>query len=726
MRGNGYGAGARWLPPLTALAWGALILNLVLAETAGTGTWALMLLGASWLALTGWAAAAWLWHSAGAIGRGRTRALGAVAAAGAVAVIFGWRGPPAEHLLGVHDEAYNLATAMALLRTGRPSVAAPDPAPPGAWIAGRPTQAQRVDRPGAVDRSRRAYGFLFFDGEDRLRSVFPLGFPVLAAGIGAVFGEPAIFWSNSLFLLGLAAVGGLLTARLAGRLSGLGAGLLLLLCPLHLWISRTAFAEPMLAFVFLCALALLAEAEGSGAKASSARVAVLAATVLPLIKFEGWLAAAAIPGIALARTAGRRERLILAGIGGGGCLLALALLIRGGGGYMLDTLVSLAEVFSGSGRLFTALVSFATAALGAAGWLRLRQRQDEPAKHARQTGERAGKRPAARGIRRICLVTVALGALAFFLWVRPHLSAGDTFYYWPLDREIRSWREHTLERLTWYTSTPGLLLGFFGLACLVTRKGIGAAGAAVATVFLTAFFFLAWDIRNHPAQPYAMRRLVGFATPCLCIGLAVWPLWLPRLRAPRKRVALAGGLLVFSLVFLLLARPLLVENERRSIHRELLRLDRKLAGTGTSPVYLPVSGGHAHRLAIPLQLGMGQPLVPVENRDRLAEALREAVEAGESGSAAGMPRLLAEDAGAMNRRIGEFKLLPESDFRFRETFLRQSPESKPREVVTRRFAIHLLRVGPPQAAEAPTADGPDDRPTAAPGGRSRRRAPDAR
>ena len=203
-----------------------------------------------------------------------------------------------------------------------------------------PAQAQRAKDETDIGATRRAYGFLFFEGDSstRVRSVFPTGFPGLAAGFGGLFGESAVFWTNTLLLLGLAPAGGLIALRLTNRTGSIGTAVLLLLLPTPPLESRTGFAELMLAYLFLFGLWTLSEWDR---KANPVPLALLFGT-LPLVKLEGWLGTFAV-GIVI--IAGLRPDTP------GRCchswphtlsfwLWVAALLHRGGGGYTLDTLNS--------------------------------------------------------------------------------------------------------------------------------------------------------------------------------------------------------------------------------------------------------------------------------------------------------------------------------------------------------------------------------------------------
>lgn len=665
-----------------------LFLNLGLAETIGTQPWLLGLMGLCWLGCLSWTVAAWLQCSSKLIREDRPcwRILPVIVTV--VVLLFAWRGSPTEHLLGVQDEAYNLATAMALLRTGVPSVAPPAPIPRDAWLSERPTQAQRAKNADSIGQHRAAYGFLFYDQHGRLRSVFPTGFPLLMAGFGVLFGESAIFWTNTLFLIGAATAGGRLAANYGGSLAGWGAGMLILCCPLHLWISRTAFAEPMLSFIFLSALLLLANRGSRLTKTFGIGAVVLLATALPLVKFEGWLATGAILAGLFVSARNQEERVRVGIIGGTGALLLLALLTRSGSSYMIDTLATLTKVFADSVWLIVLTSVFALLLAGVF-WT---QGKSFPRRNALCPKAENFDRETEWTRPRVLAVIAALSALVFFLWIRPALFNDDTFYYWPLERDILSWREHTLARLSWYLSTPGLILGFFGICALALRRNAGVVGAVLGAVFFIAFFFLAWDIRNNPVQPYAMRRFVGYATPLLCIGLAIWPLHLPHLQRSWTKILQLTTVFASAAIFICLSQPILVNHERTGILSELKRLDRTLKSLETAPIYIEASD-HTHRLIIPLQLGMGHYIVPLDPEEDWSEAMLKITDTSKKQSIHS-PLLITGDSAIAKYENEGFRFRLNSRYNFTETFLRQSSEARPKGAITRAFNINLIHIKP--------------------------------
>jgi hypothetical protein len=116
---------------------------------------------------------------------------------------------------------------------------------------------------------------------------------------------------------------------------------------------------------------------------------------------------------------------------------------------------------------------------------------------------------------------LALAAYAY--WIRPNPAGAraDTFFFWPINGFLRSYREETFFRLGWYWQHLGLALAVCGLALLAVRLR-RPWQKAFFWVGLTALFILCYDLRNNPLQPYAMRRLIPAALPCLILGAAAF------------------------------------------------------------------------------------------------------------------------------------------------------------------------------------------------------------
>ena len=665
-----------------SLSIGLWLLNLGLAETGGVPSLLLGVQGGLWIL---WIALLYAhWTQRIFFTRHTSPLKGCLILCGVLAVpgvILTGRGTPTEHLLGVQDESYNLSTALALVRGGHPFVSVevspgggPDPA---AWIHQRPAQAQRAKDETDIGATRRAYGFLFFEGDSstRVRSVFPTGFPGLAAGFGGLFGESAVFWTNTLLLLGLAPAGGLIALRLTNRTGSIGTAVLLLLCPLHLWISRTGFAELMLAYLFLFGLWTLSEWDR---KANPVPLALLFGP-LPLVKLEGWLGTFAV-GIVIIAGLRRHPRALLPFVASYAFILVpvAALLHRGGGGYTLDTLTSVLSTIP-----WHWLIPVALAALLPLG-LRIKAKGFPWPPPTTPTNPRRSLLPEIRA----GFIILTVIAFVYFLWLRPALSAEDSFYYWPLEREILSWRESTIPRLTWYFSLPGLLAGFAGVVSLPWTRARGAVVATILIVFTVSFFFLAWDIRNNPVQPYAMRRFIGFGTPLICLGLPALPRRLP-LRFSRWTHAIQWLLLAgASGTFLFLAGPLLPARERQGIHARLTEIEETLPANAL--VYVPTEGP-SHRLILPLQLGFQVGVVPVRSpaADRLPTV---DFHPGDEAVVSQNPR----PKFILNDRTENFFGVTEPlrSFSFEERFLWNRATSRPGEVIVRKFAVHLLPMAP--------------------------------
>jgi len=449
----------------------------------------------------------------------------------AVGVFLLWRGPPSEPLYGITDEAYNYGTAKRLSKDGQPAISVSMPSDSTfakRLINERPTQAQRAASPESVGERRPANGPLFFDayhGESTLRSVFPTGFPLVAASMTKLGGERILFYANTLLLFASACSFFLLARQLASSPLALLGSLLFLFFPLHFWLSATGFAELLLVFLALeCLRALIQKRYG---------IAIVIAAVSPLVKVDAWwlvvLLLAFLPFFVKRLRDLTRLGLTFAFLVG----VLIVTLSLSGSGYMLDTIASLLrEPFVWTASILgIGLMGLAYYTYRSRGWSR----------HQTQ-------------IVQVAILAFVGTSFVFFLFVRPSMGGEDSFYYWPLQREILSYREFSLPRLAWYFSLPGLIFALGALLYLpisrVTDCKVLWFLFLLATIPLLLF---AWDIRNNPIQPYAMRRFVPFVTPILLLALllsahGLMERWrkIPRISPPLGLIALLLYFVTFN------------------------------------------------------------------------------------------------------------------------------------------------------------------------------------
>lgn len=585
------------------------ILNIFLAEWAKAPRTLLAIQGVLWI---GWIAGLTirLLTSVCAFRNRKLQMLAIVAASGALVMLIIHRGKPTENLPGIQDEGYNLATAMALIHRGKPTadvshLIEDNTTPDDAWMSMRPTQAQRASSPETIGKTYPSIGFLFFDGQgkDEVRSLFPLAFPMVVAGFGALGGFPLMYWTNTAIWVALASISGLIVCKSRNRRAGVLAFGLVLAQPLHLWLSRSAFAELLIALLFMYSVYLWIGSEERGNVGFAIGFATFICGFLPAVKVEGLLPAGACMGICLGQTILFRKSWIPVLACGTGILTACAALISGGGDYTIDTLRSLPI----PSLLWIGLSAIPVIII-------LIYRRKTPAL-------RLTTNPGWRWESHIWISLCWVCGCAFvcLLWVRPHVAGSDTFFYWPFNSQIESLRSLTLLRLTWYFSTLGLLLGYAGLWALSLMNRRKPGIILLMSVSLFALFFLAWDIRNNPVQPYAMRRLVSYSTSALCIGISV-ALDLITAQLPRLRRSLFASSGVISvLIFLSLSRGLVEKDDCQGINAFVSDVSSGIPKG--SHLYIPQEG-IANELTIPLLLGYGHRVFPLPGKLYSGESLQ--------------------------------------------------------------------------------------------------------
>jgi hypothetical protein len=147
--------------------------------------------------------------------------------------------------------------------------------------------------------------------------------------------------------------------------------------------------------------------------------------------------------------------------------------------------------------------------------------------------------------RKVGLVVTA-GVLALFALglVRPRFGP-DSFAY--LGRQIRSYDEINLQRLSWFFSWPGLLLMVAGVGVVALRRW-SAPGWLVTVPTVGLLVLYAWHTRNSPYFMWVGRRFVSTVLPgmVLLIAVALAAIWAVRLRDRiRVGIPVAVALLAF-------------------------------------------------------------------------------------------------------------------------------------------------------------------------------------
>ncbi len=400
---------------------------------------------------------------------------------------------------------------------------------------------------------------------------FPAGQAVFLAGAHTTFGVLAL--ANWIALLGVGGLLGHFASRMGGRPIGYTMFLVWLLNPLAVWQANTHYAELLVAVSWLAAMA--------GARDSRLKPGMrgwcvaLWCGVAACTKVEGlFLALGTMLGVLLMP---KQSRKVAQAIGVAGVALSGAVMLAYGkiaGQNLIDTLLSF--VGAPSNVFWFCLLLAAMACMLRRWW---------------------------RCVPRWLDWSLAFGCALLFVWlwwIRPIVEQEHSFFYWPSQGEILSWRAFTLQRLGWYLQPWGLGLLLLGVCLFIARGTWRTHWATVVLVGGGLGFFLlyCYDIRNNPLQPYAMRRFVAAALPVVLFMSIVG--WLGKPQTPMMRClgAVAAGFIclgqALGLFWLRESRP--QDNDR--FPHDVVRIARE-APEGV----LLVPAEHGLRgLATPLRL----------------------------------------------------------------------------------------------------------------------------
>jgi hypothetical protein len=469
--------------------------------------------------------------------------------------------PPGEPIFGAADEDIYLSSAIHLERTGSYRIEVPvlreTPAALQPWMLGyEPAEAQR--RKGEAQRFWNYDTGFVLDPQPRdepgdpaapisskatINPQFPPGFPLLLAAAYEVGGWTGLSIANRVLMILAAALLGLLANRwLPGGVIGPCVFLVALLQPLNLWIGRSFFAEPSALCFWL--LAMLAWAHRRMLGDTSAGLLAGAALAAGLyLKFD-ILLVGSLTVLGVFFTCGLRFKISFwiasAAIG----LSALLAWCQFSWPNFHGNLTALRQL-----RMLWFLAGGGLLAVGWKWW-----------EIGRRAGARTRKQLPFERYSRFGLAVVVLALAAYAYWIRsnPSVTDADYFFYWPIDGLLRSYREETFFRLSWYWRPFGLAMAVIGVALLAFRlrrtwqKAFFWAG-------LISLVILCYDLRNNPLQPYAMRRLLPAAMPYLVLGaMAFLPIVLENLfhrRLQGKRniaqIIAGAGTLLGTIVLLL-------------------------------------------------------------------------------------------------------------------------------------------------------------------------------
>jgi hypothetical protein len=171
---------------------------------------------------------------------------------------------------------------------------------------------------------------------------------------------------------------------------------------------------------------------------------------------------------------------------------------------------------------------------------------------------------------------VCAGALALLVvgFLRPRLFGVDYLAY--NGRQIRSYDEQILRRLSWFFTLPGFALMGLGLAAVALRRWRAAAWAVVLPT-LAFFVVYGYTARNSSRLLWWSRRYVPTVLPgvVMLIALAIATAWVVRVRG-RALLRIPAALAAAALVAVFLSQSVPVR--RHDEWKGSFALTKQIAG----------------------------------------------------------------------------------------------------------------------------------------------------
>jgi hypothetical protein len=502
-----------------------------------------------------------------------------------------------ECILGDNDEGTYATSAVNLAQTGgyffHASLLPGLPPKFQPWVLKHePAMSNRTAKPPARFLCYRPSLFVADQERGLAASQFPPEFPVLLGSAYSLFGYNGLRAVNLLLVIGAAGLAGLLGAKWLGRAAGAAACVLMLWFPLQIWIGNTLYSEPLAQLLWL--LALLGWAERAKSPLIAGLLAGSSAGLGLAVKIDA-LPVAMLTAFAVLVQWKHYPRFSLA--------LAAALAASGAASlgswwlydrpYVESTLRALAE--TNRAPLIAAAILGAIILLAAPILTRNKRVKSCLIQHG----------PAMRRWLLAAGLLFGLGLAGYAYLIRSHPAKPDTFYYWPAEHDIRSYREDTFLRLGWYWQPWGLAVAVLGLGVLLTRArelwqwlflGLGL-------LFLISFCY---DIRNNPIQPYGMRRFLPYAVPLMALGAAGLWFWL-------KNETLRAGLTVLTCAAL--AAGFFPTNQRLNTAGEfpglIVQMESLAERVPAGAVVLVPDTSLLATLATPFEFAFGKPCLVI-------------------------------------------------------------------------------------------------------------------
>ena len=295
------------------------------------------------------------------------------------------------------------------------------------------------------------------------------------------------------------------------------------------------------------------------------------------------------------------------------------------------------------------------------------------------------------------LVLAAAGGLMALGYLRPRLFGADTFDY--NGREVRSYDESVMARLTWFVSLPGFALVLAGLAVVVLLRWRSVAWAAVLPTLLL-FPLYGYSAMNSTRLMWWTRRYVPTVLPGVVVLIAlavafllVWP-WRGRIASAATGALALAGLLA---LFLSQSLPVRAHDEFAGsfeLAQEVAAVAGERDGVFLWEADQGCCTGPTRLLAIPVWLQHGQLSALLPNDAALAmdgDARRTLIDRY-AARFAGRPLFVVADAGRLPAGIDPARVEPVLDRRVELPVWEESDVERPDEAVQVPVHVSVWRV----------------------------------
>ena len=488
-----------------------------------------------------------------------------------------WHFKPSQNITATVDSGMYFATAHTISSHGsyKMQVEWPSETPESLknwWLGQNNSEAQRRIHPGPKYWNFMV-GYFFLDQDKRSGSVanpFPQGYPTLLASALKVGGPPLAFGLNTIIHLVSSALLGLLAVQFTQRKEAGIVAFLMLFFPLSVWSANHLYAEGLLVFAWLSSV--LAWSYRKKIPTVSGLLLGVSLGLSLLIKIDALLGMLSFTLILLDYRKHRKFVLIA---------LTSFLLCAGWSmigntafavNYIKDTLYALWETAPSTRYPQTAIIGLLLIFIFV--WIAVRQRFA----HSRWIPN-LSDRPPARFLRQL-LPWLLITVFVYLYFIRPDPMHPDTFLFPGTGKEIRSYREETFFRLSWFFSPALLWLSLAGISFMVWRINTSWQIAFYICGLLSLLFF-AYDIRCDPYQPYCMRRFATYTNPFLLIGIASGLIALFELKKLKAISSLLVPLFILSaVIFFVKGAQIQKVSEMEGLFDEISALAKELPDDG--------------------------------------------------------------------------------------------------------------------------------------------------